>query len=169
MSRRQPRRNRPRNASATTMNAAAVPWPETTRKIMPSVTVHSQITIPAGRSARGYRQARAAIQPAAEAAQERPGGRRDPGERLALGVTGAPDHHEDEHAADVCKHRNSRTPGQPHAAYPIGDPPYRRRRPRPERARRARPGPRDGAHGGLLPRVCPLQGRAWTFVCSIFS
>src|ERR1700749_2762547 len=28
-SRRQPRRNRPRNASATTMNATAVPWPET--------------------------------------------------------------------------------------------------------------------------------------------
>ena len=46
------------------MNAAAVPWPETTRKIMPSATVHSQITIPAGRIARGYRQARAAIQPA---------------------------------------------------------------------------------------------------------
>ena len=47
------------------MNATAVPWPEMTRKIMPSVTVHSQITIPAGRIARGRRQARDAAQPAA--------------------------------------------------------------------------------------------------------
>lgn len=32
---------------------------------MPSATVHSQIAMPAGMSARGRRQARAAIQPAA--------------------------------------------------------------------------------------------------------
>lgn len=47
------------------MNGAAVPWPETTRKTMPSVTVPSQITIPAGLIVRGRRQALTAIQPAA--------------------------------------------------------------------------------------------------------
>jgi hypothetical protein len=47
------------------MKATAVPWPDTTRKIMPSATVHSQITIPAGRIASGRRQARDAPHPAA--------------------------------------------------------------------------------------------------------
>ena len=47
------------------MNATAVPWPETTRKIMPSAAVHSQITIPEGRIASGRRQARDTAQPAA--------------------------------------------------------------------------------------------------------
>ena len=47
------------------MNGRAVPWPETTRKIMPSVTVHNQITTPGGLIARGRRHARPAIQPAA--------------------------------------------------------------------------------------------------------
>ncbi len=47
------------------MNGTAVPWPETTRKTMPSVTVHSQTTIPAGPIARGRRQARDTAQPAA--------------------------------------------------------------------------------------------------------
>ncbi len=47
------------------MNATAVPWPETTRKIMPAATVHSHTASPAGRSASGRRQARDAAQPAA--------------------------------------------------------------------------------------------------------
>src|ERR1700733_5343114 len=47
------------------MNATAVPWPETTRRIIPSATVHSQTASPAGRSASGRRQARDAAQPAA--------------------------------------------------------------------------------------------------------
>jgi hypothetical protein len=45
------------------MNATAVPWPETTRRIMPSATVHSQMTRPSGRIASGRRQPRAASQP----------------------------------------------------------------------------------------------------------
>jgi hypothetical protein len=45
------------------MNATAVPWPETTRRIMPTATVHSQITRPSGRIASGRRQPRAASQP----------------------------------------------------------------------------------------------------------
>jgi hypothetical protein len=47
------------------MNATAVPWPETTRRTMPSATVHSQTTSPAGRSVSGRRQARDAAQPTA--------------------------------------------------------------------------------------------------------
>ena len=42
------------------MKAAAVPWPDTTRSSMPSATVQSQRASPAGRSARGRRQARTA-------------------------------------------------------------------------------------------------------------
>ena len=45
------------------MKAGAVPWPETTRKIMPSATVHSQMAMPSGRIASGRRQPRAASQP----------------------------------------------------------------------------------------------------------
>jgi hypothetical protein len=46
------------------MNATAVPWPDTTRRIMPSVTVHSHTAIPAGRTASGRRHARDSSQPA---------------------------------------------------------------------------------------------------------
>jgi hypothetical protein len=45
------------------MNATAVPWPATTRTIMPSATVQSQMARPAGRIASGRRHARAASQP----------------------------------------------------------------------------------------------------------
>ena len=45
------------------MKAAAVPWPETTRAIMPIATVDSQTTRPTGRIASGRRQALDASQP----------------------------------------------------------------------------------------------------------
>jgi hypothetical protein len=45
------------------MKAAAVPWPEMTRRIMPIATVDSQTTSPVGRIASGRRQARDASQP----------------------------------------------------------------------------------------------------------
>ena len=143
------------------MNATAVPWPETTRRIMPSATVHSQMAIPAGRSASGRRQARDAAQPAASPHRNGQDGRRDPGEGLALGVAGAPDDHEDEHAADIEQHRDPATLANrmPLTLSARGTPP-------PER-----PGGlgEPGMRAISARHVCALRGRAWAFVYLIFS
>lgn len=61
---RQPSWNNPRNASATRMNATAVPWPETTRSSMPMATVHSHTPTPVGTTAVGRRQYLMASMPA---------------------------------------------------------------------------------------------------------
>jgi hypothetical protein len=52
------------------MKATAVPWPETTRRIMPIATVDSQTTRPDGRIASGRRQARDVSQPAPRPARK---------------------------------------------------------------------------------------------------
>jgi hypothetical protein len=62
-SNRQPSRNNPRKASATPTNAAAVPWPATTRSAMPSPAAPSHAPRPAGDTAKGRRQARVASHP----------------------------------------------------------------------------------------------------------
>ena len=68
-SRRQPSRNRPRNASATPMNAAAVPCPDSTRNSMPRTTAPSHALTPAGHSRNGCRHVRPASQPNASPAR----------------------------------------------------------------------------------------------------
>ena len=62
---RQPSWNSPRKASATRMNANAVPWPARTRSAMPMATVDSQTPRPVGTSANGRLQNRVAASPAA--------------------------------------------------------------------------------------------------------
>jgi len=66
---RQPSRNRPRKARATSTNANAVPCPDTTRSIMPSATVPSHAPIPARARPSGRCQARVTSQPAARPAR----------------------------------------------------------------------------------------------------
>ena len=66
---RQPSRNNPRNASATSTNATAVPCPATTRRTMPTATVPSHAPTPAGNSPAGRRQARTASHPHASPAR----------------------------------------------------------------------------------------------------
>ena len=67
---RQPSRNSPRKARATSTNAKAVPWPDTTRSTMPATTVPSHALTPAGASASGWRHARTTSQPTASPARK---------------------------------------------------------------------------------------------------
>ena len=61
---RHPRSSIPKKASATATKAAAVPWPATTRRTMPTVTQAIHTTTPVGTMAIGRRHARTVVQPA---------------------------------------------------------------------------------------------------------
>ena len=119
---RQPSRNRPRNASATTMNASggALAGDD------PQDHAERHGAQPDGDPGGAQRQRAApgAARPASRrpARQERPGGRGDAGDRLALGVAGAADDHEDEHAAHVEDQRHPRGPSRTHAGKGIPGP-----------------------------------------------
>ena len=115
----------PRKARATSRKAEAIPWPDSTRRAMPPVTVKSQTTMPPGSCLR-VAPSGEHDQPAGDQArQEGPGRRRHATETEAMSVDRPSDAHERARQRD----RAAPRPGVAHTSADLPPDPYSARWP----------------------------------------